>query len=254
VARFPPPESWPDILEAVKLLTEDQRGFKTFVLDTVDWAEPMLWAYMIKRDSRPDRKLESIEDYGYGKGYQAALDEWRVLLKLLEGLYAKGVNVILIGHSQTKAYKNPEGDDYDRFELAVHLKAGGLLKQWADHVLFARFETYANKDKVTKRVRGVSTGARVIHTVRTAAFDAKHRGSLPETLPLSWADFVSALEAGQPADPNALREEILRKAAQLGGETETKTLAYLEANSGDPAKMAVLNNRLNALLSEKGSV
>lgn len=253
VVRFPTPESWNEVLEAVATLTNEQHKFQTLVVDTLDWVEPLLWAHMIRRDRNPKNDLKTIEDYGYGKGYNAALDDWRVLLAALERLRkAKGMHVVLLAHSWIKSFKNPEGDDFDRYELKLNAKAAGLWKEWADDVLFARFEILAHKDTQTRRVRGVSTGARLIHTERTAAYDAKNRHSLPEELPLAWADYEAAVKAGKVSEPGALRAEIERKAKELGGDLEKAILETLPKAGDDVSKLVILNNKVNAKLAEKG--
>lgn len=247
VTRFPMPITWGDVLEAVRTLTEEEHQFKTLVLDTLDWAEPLVWASICKRDNQPN-----IEAYGYGKGYQAALDEWRVFLAALERLRERrGMHVVLLAHAWIKPFKNPEGDDYDRWELKLHAKAGGLLKEWCDAVLFANYETFAEKDSKTKRVKGVSTGSRLIYTNRTAAYDAKNRFSLPDSLPLNWEDFFQAVQLHQPADPAALAKAIEEKAKRLGGDIETKALDLAKRHAGNSAELAKLNDRLNAKLAER---
>lgn len=248
VARFPRPETWADVRDAIRVLTHETHEYRTLVLDTVDWVEPLIWSAVCRRDG-----MENIEAYGFGKGYNVALDEWRLFVSDLERLVrAKPMNVLLLAHSWIRPFKNPEGEDYDRYELKLHAKAGGLLKEWVDHVLFANYETFAKKDN-RKRVRGVDTGARLIFTTRRAAFDAKHRGSLPETIPLGWADFVQALERGQPAvEPTALTSEIHRKAKLLGGDNEKQALAAVERAAGDVSKLELLNNWVNARLVEAG--
>ncbi|RKI08309.1 ATP-binding protein [Corallococcus sp. AB030] len=246
VTRFPSPESWQEVLDAVRVLTSEQHDYRTLVVDTLDWAEPLLWAHICKRDQQ-----DNIESYGYGKGYSAALDEWRVFLAALDKLRRqKGMHIILLAHCWIKPFKNPEGDDFDRYELKLNAKASGLVKEWAEHVLFANHETYASKDARTKRVRGISTGARLIYTTRTAAYDAKNRGDLPEFMPLSWADFMAALEAHQPADPKALEAAIREKAEQLPEEHKRNALAAIERAGGDAVKLAKLNDWTNARLGE----
>lgn len=253
VVRFPTPETWAEVLEAVATLTNDQHPYKTLVIDTLDWVEPLLWAHMIRRDRNPKRDLQTIEDYGFGKGYQAALDDWRLLLAALERLRkAKGMHVVLLAHSWIKAFKNPEGDDFDRYELKLNAKAAGLWKEWADDVLFARFQVLAHKDTQTRRVRGVSTGARLIHTERSAAYDAKNRHGLPDELPLSWADYEAAVKAGKASEPTALRAEIERKAKELGGDLEKAILESLPKAGNDVEKLVIINNKVNAKLAEKG--
>jgi hypothetical protein len=248
VARFPAPQSWEDVLDAIRTLAAEPSAYQTLVLDTLDWAEPLLWRFLCERE-----KAKSIEEVGggYGKGYQAALDEWRVLLAALERLQReRGTHVILLAHSFIKPFKNPEGDDYDRYIIKLNEKAAALIREWCSGVYFANYETFAVKDKA-KRVRGVSTGARLIYTQRTAAYDAKDRHELPESLPLSWAEFAAAAERGQAADPEALKAEISRKAKLLGGEMERETLASLERNANDASKLSQLNQWVNAKVGQK---
>lgn len=248
VPAFPRPESFEDALDAVAELTTGTHQFKTLVIDTIDHLEPLIWAHVCQRDGKTD-----IEAYGYGKGFQAALDEWRRFIVAIERLRAaKGMDVIMLAHSLTKTFKNPLGEDYDRYELSLNAKAGGFLKQWADDVLFAKHEDYAKKDDRTKRVRGVTTGARLIYTERTAAYDAKNRHSLPPELPLSYEAYANAAQEQHIASAEDLRAEILRKAQELGGDVEKKVVEQLLPKAGnDTEKLAILNNNVNAKLAER---
>jgi hypothetical protein len=248
VARFPAPERWQDVLDAVRTLTNDAHDYRTLAIDSLDWVEPFIWQHVCDADG-----VDMIEKVGggYGKGYTAALDLWRVLLASLEKLQTtRGMHVVLIAHSWIKMFKNPEGDDFERYILKLNDKAAGLCREWAKGVYFANYETFAVKEK-SKRVKGVSTGARLLHTQRTAAYDAKDRYGLPESLPLSWEDFDVAAKAASPADPKALAGEIERKAKLLGGEIETFAAGYLAQHGGDAAALAKLNDRLNGKLAEK---
>jgi hypothetical protein len=246
VARFPQPESFEDALQAVGVLGREAHDFGTLVVDTVDWLEPLIWRHICARD-----KQENVEGYGYGKGYVVALDEWRRFLAALEGVRkAKRMHLVLIAHAWIKPFKNPAGDDFDRYEMKLHAKAGGLLKEWADAVLFANYETFAKKDEKTKRVKGISTGARLLYTQRTAAYDAKNRYSLPEELPLSWADFFAGVQAGQVAAPDELRAEILRKATQLPADIQKAVADTVAKAANDSTQLSLINNRVNARIHE----
>jgi nucleotide-binding universal stress UspA family protein len=252
VARFPKPESWDDVMYAINQLTLDQHDYRTLVVDTLDALEPLCWAHVCERGGHPD-----IEAFGYGKGYTAALDQWRVFAAALERLIRqRNMGVILLAHSWIRPFKNPEGDDFDRYELKLNLKAGGFLKEWSEAVLFARYETFANKDAKTKRVRGVSTGARIVHTVRTAAYDAKNRYNLPDEMPLDWQLFADAIAARRPADPTALAgriEEMLAELATLApdADRETKVRDAVVAAQGDAVRLARIADRLTAILNLK---
>lgn len=251
VTRFPTPTSWSEVLEALRELATAEHSFKTLVVDTLDWIEPLIFAHVI---AGAKGKATSINDgdLGYGNGFRAATDQWRVFLRGLEHLREhRGMNIVLLAHATVKEFKNPEGDNYERYELTLQKEAAGLLKQWPDSLLFAAYETYTAKGKGEKRAKGVDTGARLIFTSRRAAFDAKNRDGLPETLPLSWGDFAAAADAHVPApDLASLREEIERKAHEVGGEIESKALESLAKLANDPQKLAVLNNRLNSKLAE----
>lgn len=242
VRRFPEPRAWSETFEAISSLTVDQHSYRTLVIDTVDWLEPICWAHVCTRG-----KWESIEDAGYGKGFTAALDQWRLLLSSLERLrHARQMHIIMLAHSWTKTFKNPEGEDFDRYEMKLNAKAGGLLKEWCDVVLFARDEIFAHKDEKTKRVRGVHSGARVIRTRRTAAFDAKNRYDLPDTIPLDWQAFADAVAAHKPADPAKLKERIGKLLEQAPDELKARVQAALDKVGDDAAKLARIADKLTA--------
>lgn len=246
VTRFPMPRSWTESLEAVRVLYRDPHEFQTLVVDTVDWLEPMIWEHICTRDG-----VANIEAYGFGKGYVAALDEWRTFLSALERMREeRGMHVVLLAHSWIKPFKNPEGNDFDRYELKLHAKAGGLLKEWSDVVLFANYETFAAKDATTKRVKGVSTDKRLIYTSRKAAYDAKNRYDLPESMALDWTEFWEAVQAHRPADPKALDKAIRENAEKLDPETKAKVIDAIGRANGDAVKLAQLNTYTNAKAAE----
>lgn len=204
----PAPSTWPDVLAALNhILTLDD--FETVVIDSLDWLEPLCWAHVCLKGGKKD-----IEAFGYGKGYVAALDEWRQLLALLSKLRAKGMNVVLIAHAVVKLFKNPEGDDYDRWSIKLHEKASGLIKEWCDVVALAQHETNTyEKDGKTK---GIATGKRILRVQRTAGFDAKTRYAMPPSIPLDWTSFAQAVRDGGPAAVARLHEELNAKITELG--------------------------------------
>lgn len=241
VARFPAPRGWEDVLEAVDQLTESEHSYQTIVFDLVDDIEQLIFAHVCA-----DAGVKNIEEYGggFGKGYTVALGEWRKLLARLERLQrVRKMAIGFIGHATTKTMKNPEGEDYDRYTLMLHEKSHGLLRGWCDTVLLARHEVVIKTDK-RKRTRGISTGSRIVHAVETAACIAKNRDNLFDTLPLDWAEFVAACEAGAPASPDALRAEIAELAAQVDDELRTKVEAATAACGDDSARLVRVLNRL----------
>lgn len=246
VARFPEPHTWGDILDAVHVLTEEDHPYQTVAIDTLDWAERFLWRDLCARHGK-----KAIEDFPYGKGYNFALDDWNVLLSRLDALRARrGMTIILLAHAWIRNFKNPTGDDFDRYEMKVHAKAGGLVKEWVDAVLFADYETFTTKkgDGPGARSRGVSDGARIIHTQRRPAFDAGNRYGLPLTLPLSWDDFAEAVKNGAPEDLTALRASVDDLLPRVPVDVREKAEGWLAsgANAKDPNGLARLAERLRA--------
>ena len=231
VARFPEPATWQELMDDLDELAMANHPYRTVAIDTLDWFEAKCWQHVCTTN-----KWASIEDAGFGKGYVAALDQWRLFLAKLERLRtARSMNVALIAHCWVKPFKNPEGEDFDRYELKLHAKTGGLIKEWCDAVLFARWETFVDKNDKTKRTRGISTGARVLHKQRTAAYDANNRYDLPETLPLDWAALSDAMKAHRPADPGTLRERINKLLTQTNDETLTSKVTAAVMKAGDDA-------------------
>jgi hypothetical protein len=207
VVRLPEPTTWDEVFDCLELLKAPELADrKTLVVDTLDWLEPLIWNHVAKKAGKT-----SIEDFGFGKGYVAALDEWRKFLAALERLRReRGMWIVLLAHSVVKNFQNPEGDNYDRYQLKLNEKASGLVKEWCDEVLFMRFETYTFKETEKAKAKGVSSGERVMHTVRTAAFDAKNRCNLPEQITftdIGWKAYADAVAAGLAGQTTTISKE-----------------------------------------------
>lgn len=232
VNRFPTPATWAEVLEALESL-EGKHSYKTIVLDELGGLEALCWEHVCKKERKA-----SIEKFGYGKGYSAAADEWRALLAQLEHLVRKrGLNVILVGHSHVRTFANPEGDSYDRYELRLHKHVAGLLKEWVEAVLFARYEDAA-AEGADGKVKGVSTGSRVIHTQHRAAFEAKNRFNLPEELPLDWGELEAAIADRQASAVGDMLAELDKLKVGLKPADQKKLDKYAKGAGTDADKLS----------------
>ena len=189
------------VMEALGSLYSEAHEFRTLVIDSLDWLEPLIWQHTAQQHNQRD-----IEAFGYGKGYQAALDTWRTFLDAVNTLRDEcGMGVLLIAHAEIRRFDSPETEPYDRYQPKLHRSASALVQEHVDAVLFANYRISTLKSDVgfnKKVVRGVGGGDRLLHTIERPAFLAKNRFGLEETLPLAWAD----LAAGIPfyaAAPNA---------------------------------------------------
>lgn len=192
VARFPVAETWTDVLDALSELRGEHQH-RTLVLDSVDWMEQLIVQHVCAK-----HKKDSLESFGYGSGYALVFDETRAFIGQLERLRTeKGMGIIGVAHSTIRPFQNPEGENFDRYELklqaAKNNNTAALWREWAEFVLFANYETLVSDSKKSG-AKGESSGLRFAFTQRTAAFDAKSRLALPERLPLEWGAFARAVK------------------------------------------------------------
>jgi hypothetical protein len=245
VARFPQTDSIGELLAQIRALQTEKHEFDSAVLDSLDWVEPLIWKAVCD-----EGKVENIEQFGggYGKGYVRALDLWRTLIKELAVLNLN-MHVLLIGHAQIKSFQDPElPTAYDRYQLKINDKAAALVREAADAVLFARFETELVRATGAKaKVRG--EGKRIMYTESRPGFDAKNRFNLPFVMPLDWKTFGDAIRAfygikengssngkqahGQMPEPLINPSEALaqiRKMLEFAKMSEAEVIAVLKAS------------------------
>ena len=169
--------SMKEIREAIKFLLTEEHDYKSAILDTIDWVE--------KRDAQElcaKYKVDSIEkiEGGYGKGYTILEESLMSFLGELDKVRAKGIHVVLLAHSKVLKFEDPElAAAFDRYQLKLEKKTSMLVKEWVDALLFANYVTnVTDKAGTFDSKRGVGGKKRVLHTERSAAFDAKNRHGL----------------------------------------------------------------------------
>lgn len=203
VATFPDlVTSFADIEAVIKAL-HGEHNFKTAIVDSLDWLEPLVWKKQIDEQPVTDKgaPVNNIEDYGWGKGYAMADTWWRYLMGGFDSLRLnKGMNIVLIAHAEIKSYTSPETDPYDRYQIKLQKRAFALWQEWADMVLFAKYKTSIQKTETgfNKEIRrGVGSGERIICTEERPAYLAKNRWGLPPEIYIgqdkAWSGFHQAL-------------------------------------------------------------
>ncbi len=187
VARTPKPSSWTMLIQQVKYFKQNPHLLGTLALDTADWAEQLCMDHICAKADK-----QSIEDFGYGKGYIYLTEELGRLLNLLEELVEIGINVVVTAHAQMRKFEQPdEMGGYDRWELKLQKKTAPLLKEWADMVLFANYKTFVvkNDDKKNK----AQGGKRVMYTTHHPCWDAKNRHNLAMELPFDFIEIAHCI-------------------------------------------------------------
>jgi hypothetical protein len=143
-----------------------------------------------------------------------------------------------------KTFKDPIGEDFDRYQLRIHEQASAQLREWCDVVGFVRFEggsaKLPNDNAQTKRARGWSTGRRVVHLAHEAAWDAKCRLSLPAELALDiahpWKPFAEAKLGARDATAESLLGEIRAELSRVTGDDTSIEFSTPSGNktTGEP--------------------
>lgn len=208
------PSKWEDVLAFCDELIANETDFKTVVIDTLDWIEPLLYNYVCRK-AGPAYK--SIEDFGYGKGHLISQGEFRQLIARLEQLNNNGFSILFLCHSVMKSVKNPLGEDYDHYEPKTNAKIAGLVKEFCDAILFAHFQVYTRKNG--NKVLASGGDERVVETQFSAAWDAKNRYELPEQMDF---DMDKIMEKIRESIKNSISVGNAKKAETKIEKKETK--------------------------------
>lgn len=187
--RFPLATEFDQVIKAISELASEKHDFGSVAIDSADWLEQLIFRQVCK-----DKRVDSIEDIGYGKGYVYALAYWREILDGLAYLRSSiGMTVILIAHAQVKKFSDPATDSYDRYMPRLHDRSSHLIQEWVDEVLFARFKvltTTVDEGFGRTKTRGIGDGERIVLTTPRPSHVAKNRiDGLPPEIPFTWEAF-----------------------------------------------------------------
>ncbi len=245
VDRFPTPENWGDVLEAVDSLAEGGHTFKTFVIDTLDFLELFLRAEITR--------VKGEFDEDFGRAFKLELPYWLDLRKRLDVLRDRGMNIILTSHSVVKPRKDPTTESFDSWVPSLAPVVTDLWRNWSSALLYAAYEMHAVTEGkgAAKKVRGVSDGARVLYTDERAGFVAKNRYGLPLRLPLEWSDFEKAARAGHAAEPSVLKAAIEDVAATASEKLAADIRAFIAKAGDDATKLEKTLNWAQAMVQQE---
>lgn len=208
VARLPKPTSWAFLMEEVRYIIKNPGECRTLVIDTADWAEQLCSADICGRYQK-----SGIEDFGYGKGYVFLQEDFGRLLNLLEDVISQGIHVVFTAHAKMRKFEQPdEMGAYDRWEMKLSKNVSPMVKEWADMVLFANYETHVIKVDGKNKAQG---GRRVIYTTHHSCWDAKNRFGLDDKLPFEYDSIAAVIEETASTSPMESQEEPLKKSAKV---------------------------------------
>lgn len=204
VARFDPPETYQDVLDQLAWVLGHTEDVGTVVIDTVDWLEKLIF-----RAVCDEKKIQNIEDIGYGKGYVYAKQKVQGLLELLDTIIGRGVHVVLVCHSMIRKFELPdEMGSYDRYTLKLNEKnIAPLIKEWVDMLLFVNFKTDVVTGADGKTKKGKGGQKRVMYANHSACWDAKNRFGLPDEMPFEYEQIAHLFGEAKPVEAVSEPEE-----------------------------------------------
>lgn len=191
VASFVPSsmaDAWGMIME---LGGEHDLPYQTVVVDSADWLEASIQRAVCEQNQK-----ESLSDFGYGDGFKKAGEKFSKILSALSQVRENGLHVLVLAHCEIISVREPGMESYDKYAPKLHKTTSALLQEWADEVLFARYETLIRKEDLGfNKKRGVATGGsnRVLHCQEAAGWLAKNRLGLPATMAFDFDEYSKFL-------------------------------------------------------------
>lgn len=150
---------------------------ESIVIDTVTKLQDLSHAYMFATITHEKgHTVNSIEGYGFGKGYRHLYDTMKLILMDADELVRRGKNVIFIAQCIARSVPNAAGEDYlcncpRLYPGSKNLPSlEALYCEWADHILFV---DHANTEVSDKKISGKTT--RAVFTQSQLHFRAKTR-------------------------------------------------------------------------------
>lgn len=152
--------------------------FDAIVIDSLTKAEELGLAHTLETvpavDGPSPKYTNSIEGYGYGKGFSYNYETFLTLLGDLDAVHRAGKHVIAICHDCTANVPNPYGEDWIRYEPRLQNSPKASIRhrvrEWADHLLFIGYDVAVNKDG-----KGQGAGTRCIYPTERPTHMAKSR-------------------------------------------------------------------------------
>ena len=240
VQRFDKPTSWTMLNSQVQYVKQNRSICDTLIIDTIDWAEQLCI-----NDICAAYNKKGIEDFGYGNGYVYEKEAFGKFLNSLEEVVEAGIHVVLTAHAQLRTFEQPdELGAYDRWELKLGKKTGSqispLVKEWADMVLFANYETFAVQTDDQGKKFKAQGGTRVLYTSHHPCWDAKNRCGLPDKLPLDYAQIAHCIGGTATPAPAPAQERIAQQIASVVDETPAQAAEPYSIPSYIPKALADL--------------
>lgn len=241
VDRVPGPSSWSDVMGLFRELAVEKHKYKTIAIDTIDPLEELAVQHVCKVGRK-----ESLADFGYGDGYAALKNEWRLMLSALDAVADKGITICLLAHSVVRQTSDPQLGPYEVYTTGLQKGVWAVTARWCDMIGFCAFENA----RIEKEKRSVYTGQRQLLTTAGSGYIAKNRWGLPRVLPLDWKALQAAIQHFYNANPADTIARIQVLAKSISPEVEKRAGDYITEAQGDVRRLLQVEDALKEKLAE----
>ena len=165
--------SYNDVIDILKDIKDfNNQGFTTIVIDSLTKFEQLVYDVVCRTRDNP---VSFIEEIAYGKGYAEARNYFINIIKLINEITEKGINIVMIGHSKNEIQRNPMGEDFNFTDLSIHKSIKEILVPEVDCIAYMTMNF-----SVTTNKKVSSTGTRVLKVDSNMAYLSKNRKGITE--------------------------------------------------------------------------
>lgn len=133
--------------------------------------------------------INSANAYG-GSKLKEMYSELAMIVKCFEYLQKKGISIFLGYHAQAINFRDPAGQDFKRWSIAIPAREDyglrALLINWSSCTLFGTMDVEVENKKA-------SGNRHILYTKESAGFESKSRYDLPEVIDFSYNSFKDAV-------------------------------------------------------------
>lgn len=139
--------SFDEIMDVFEYLMQGS-PYKSVIIDSLDWMEPMLHSYICKKKGFKSLFDDHDKDVNYGKGLKVhATEGWKMFLQNCDILREQqNMSIILVAHSSIEKISPPDGDAFDRYTMKIDKNAVAVVEEWADVIGFYQREIAIKKE------------------------------------------------------------------------------------------------------------
>jgi len=166
-----------DLLAQLNAIATEEHQFETVVIDTITSLNTIFEKEICKESKVTNMALAMG---GYGKGYIELEAKHRGLVQYLRSIAnARGLNIVLLGHSDVIKHSPPDQEAYTSYTLRMHEKSRNPYLEEPDCVGFIRQRTM-----VKDTGKAVSLGSYELICYPSPVHLSKNRWGINEPIPV----------------------------------------------------------------------